>query len=75
MGFSDLPTRFRIIDQKWTGDGARAHRMAAVRGDIYHAFAIQSFTDELAHAAGKDPLDYTLALLGPDRHFTEIGAA
>ena len=35
--------------------------------NIYHAFAIQSFADELAHASGRDPLEYLLALIGPDR--------
>ena len=35
--------------------------------NIYHAFAIQSFADELANAAGTDPLEYQLQLLGPDR--------
>jgi isoquinoline 1-oxidoreductase beta subunit len=35
--------------------------------NIYHAFAIQSFSSELAHTAGRDPLEYLLALIGPDR--------
>ena len=33
--------------------------------NIYHAFAVQSFANELAYAAGRDPYDYLLALLGP----------
>ena len=34
---------------------------------IFQSFAINGFTDEIAHARGKDPLDNLLELLGPDR--------
>jgi isoquinoline 1-oxidoreductase beta subunit len=32
--------------------------------NIYHAFAVHSFANELAVAAGRDPYEYLLALLG-----------
>ncbi|MBB2973068.1 xanthine dehydrogenase family protein molybdopterin-binding subunit [Mesorhizobium sp. RMAD-H1] len=35
--------------------------------NIPHAFAIQSFVAELAHAAGSDHKDYLLEMIGPDR--------
>ncbi|MGR3199106.1 MAG: molybdopterin cofactor-binding domain-containing protein [Paracoccus sp. (in: a-proteobacteria)] len=43
--------------------------------NIPHAFAIQSFVAELAHAAGRDPRDYLLEVIGPDRLIdpTQIG--
>lgn len=35
--------------------------------NIPHCFAVQSFVAELAAAAGRDPKDYLLELIGPDR--------
>ncbi|MGB6366081.1 MAG: molybdopterin cofactor-binding domain-containing protein [Thermoanaerobaculia bacterium] len=44
-------------------------RVGAWRGIAHtaNAFPIQSFVDELAHAAGRDPLDFRLQLLGEAR--------
>jgi isoquinoline 1-oxidoreductase beta subunit len=35
--------------------------------NIFQSFAINSFSDEIAHARGLDPFDNLLELLGPDR--------
>jgi isoquinoline 1-oxidoreductase beta subunit len=68
LGFSDLP--YAIPNHRSENGPAAAHvRIGWFRSvaNIYHAFGIQSFADELAHAAGKDPVEYGLQLLGPDR--------
>jgi len=41
--------------------------------NIYHAFAVQSFANELAYAANRDPCDYLLTLIGSG-HMVDAGA-
>ncbi len=68
LGFTDVP--FAVANLRAENGPATAHvRIGWLRSvaNIYHAFGIHSFADELAHAAGKDSLEYLLQLLGPDR--------
>jgi isoquinoline 1-oxidoreductase subunit beta len=68
MGWTDIP--YRIPNLRVENGPARAHvRIGWLRSvsNIYHAFGVQSFTDELAAAAKRDRVEYLLALLGESR--------
>jgi isoquinoline 1-oxidoreductase beta subunit len=68
MGWSDVP--FDLPNHRAENGQASAHvRIGWLRSvaNIYHAFGVQSFANELAYAAGRDPLDYLLSLIGPPR--------
>ncbi|MGB7498021.1 MAG: molybdopterin cofactor-binding domain-containing protein [Candidatus Acidiferrum sp.] len=68
LGFSDVP--FALANHRAENGPAPAHtRIGWLRSvaNIYHAYGVHSFACELACAAGKDPVEYVLALLGPDR--------
>ncbi len=74
-GASDLP--FDIPDLQVEICPAVAHtRIGWFRSvnAIHHGFAIGSFVDELARAAGKDPAQFLLSLIGPDRR-VDLSAA
>ncbi|HEY5927277.1 MAG TPA: molybdopterin cofactor-binding domain-containing protein [Kofleriaceae bacterium] len=45
--------------------------------NIFHAFAVGSFIDEIAHARGKDPRDTWLDVIGPAKQFSlaDLGIA
>jgi len=68
LGWSDLP--YAIPNHRAENGAAAAHvRIGWLRSvcNIFHSFAEHSFAGELAHAAGMDPLEYELKLLGPGR--------
>jgi isoquinoline 1-oxidoreductase beta subunit len=68
MGWSDVP--YDIPNLRVENGPAPAHvRIGWLRSvsNIYHAFAVGSFADELAHEAGRDPLEYLLDLIGKPR--------
>ena len=66
MGLTDMP--FDVPAYRAENCPAEAHvRIGWFRSvaNIYQVFAASSFVDELAHAAGRDPLEYQLDLIGP----------
>ena len=68
MGLANVP--FAVPNIQLENPEAAAHtRVGWYRAvsNIPHAFAVQSMVCEMAHAAGRDPKDYLLELLGPAR--------
>jgi len=68
QGWTDIP--YDLPNLRVENGAAKAHvRIGWLRSvaNIYHAFAVQCFTDELAHASGRDAVDYQLDLLGKPR--------
>jgi len=68
LGATDVP--FAAPNLQVESRDAKGHlRIGWLRSvsNIYHAFAVQSFAAEMAHAAGSDQKDYLLDLIGPDR--------
>jgi len=68
MGWNVVP--FEVANFRSENGQAAAHvRIGWLRSvaNIYHAFAVQSFANELAYAANRDPYDYLLGLIGNGR--------
>jgi len=68
QGWTDIP--FDIPNLRVENGPAPGHiRIGWLRSvaNIYHAFAVQCFADELAHLAGRDSGEYLLELIGPPR--------
>jgi isoquinoline 1-oxidoreductase beta subunit len=69
LGFTDVP--YDVPNIRAENGPAKANvRIGWFRAvtNNFHIFALGSFLDEMAHAAGRDPLEYLLDLLGPGRN-------
>ena len=69
QGWTDIP--YDLPNLRVENGPAKAHvRIGWLRSvaNIYHAFAVQCFTDELAHLANRDSAEYLLELIGPPRN-------
>ncbi|MBX3280138.1 MAG: xanthine dehydrogenase family protein molybdopterin-binding subunit [Acidobacteria bacterium] len=68
MGWTDVP--FDIPNHRAENGPAKHHvRIGWLRSvaNIYHAFGVHSFADELAKKAGRDEVEYLLDLIGAPR--------
>jgi len=68
LGWNVIP--FDVANFRSENGPATAHvRIGWLRSvaNIYHAFAVQSFANELAYAANRDPYEYLMALIGSAR--------
>ncbi len=68
MGLTDMP--FEIPNIRAENGPAKHHvRIGWLRSvsNIFHAFALHSFIDELARLANRDPVEYLLDLVGKPR--------
>jgi isoquinoline 1-oxidoreductase beta subunit len=68
LGLVDVP--FDVPNIRAENGPAEAHvRIGWFRAvtNNFHVFAYASFADELAHAAGRDSLEYLLEMLGPGK--------
>ncbi|HJZ42588.1 MAG TPA: molybdopterin cofactor-binding domain-containing protein [Hyphomicrobiaceae bacterium] len=68
MGWVDTP--FDVPNIRMESGEAQSHvRIGWFRSvnNVAHAWSIQSFVAEMAHQLGKDPKDFLLELIGPDR--------
>lgn len=68
FGWGDIPFHVPNL-QVENGPAKLPVRIGWLRSvaNIYHAFGVQSFLDELAAQANRDRVEYMLAALGPDR--------
>lgn len=68
QGFTNMPYRFPNIRLESSGVPSSV-RVGWLRSvcNTFHAMAVQSFLDELAHELGRDPLEFQMEMLGAPR--------
>ncbi len=74
MGFSNLP--YRVENQRMESTGIRPGvRIGWLRSvcNIFHAFSANVFADEMAAAAGRDPIEHRLDILAEGGKLTVPG--